>query len=110
MEPIISPWIIYVLHVFDKLYFACGMVMMCCITIAPLLAIYGDLEYSECMIKYAKRLILVAVVCAVVLVVTPSKDTLIAMLAANYITPDNIKLIQGNIVDFIHQISSMTQK
>lgn len=104
MEPIISPWIIYVLHVFDKLYFAGGMLLMCCGVISPLLVIFGKMEESECMIKYAKILAIVAAVCALVLIIVPDKDTLIAMLAATYITPDNIQMVQGNIMDFVKQI------
>lgn len=110
MEPIISPWIIYALHVFDKLYFACGMVLTCCVTISPLLALFGNMEESECMMKYAKILAIVAAICALALIIVPDKNALIAMLAANYITPDNIKLIQGNIVDFVQQISNITQR
>lgn len=109
MEPIISPWVIYALHVFDKLYFACGMVLMCCVTIAPLLAIFGDMENSQYMITYAKKLIFVAVVCAIVLVIAPSKDTLLTMIATSYITPDNIQLVQGNVLEFIRQISEAVQ-
>ena len=109
MEPIISPWIIYVLHVFDKLYFACGMVLVCGVTVSPLLAIFGNMEESECMMKYAKILAIVAAICALVLIIVPNKDTLIAMLAATYITPDNIQAVQGNVVEFIRQISGAVQ-
>ena len=106
MEPIISPWIIYV---FDKLYFAGGMLLMCCGTISPLLVIFGKMEESECMIKYAKILAIVAAICALVLIIVPDKDTLIAMLAATYITPDNIQAVQGSIIDFVKQIIKATK-
>lgn len=109
MEPIISPWVIYALHVFDKLYFACGMVLMCCVTIAPLLAIFGDMEDSEGMMKYAKILAIVAAICALALIIVPDKDALIAMMATSYITPDNIQAVQGNVVEFIRQISEAVQ-
>jgi hypothetical protein len=109
MEPIISPWIIYALHVYDKLYFACGMVLMCCVTIAPLLAIFGDMEDSEGMMKYAKILAIVAAICALSLIIVPDKDALIAMMATSYITPDNIQLVQGSIVDFVKQIIEATK-
>ena len=109
MEPIISPWIIYAFHVFDKLYFACGMVLMCCVTIAPFLAIFGDMENSQYMIEYAKKLIFVAVVCAIVLVIAPNKDTLLTMIATSYITPDNIQLVQGNVLEFIKKIIEVVQ-
>ena len=104
MEPIISPWIIYALHVYDKIYLTCRILMMCGFIIAPLLALFGSMEEDEYMMKYAKISAIVAVVCTIVLIIVPSKDTLIAMLAASYITPDNITAVQGNIVEFVKQI------
>ncbi len=109
MEPIISPWVIYALHIFDKLYFACGMVLMCCITIAPLLAMFGKAEDLECMMKYAKILAIVAAICALALIIVPDKNALITMIATSYITPDNIQLVQGNVLEFIRQISEAVQ-
>lgn len=109
MDPIISPWIIYALAVFDKLYFTCMMLLICCGTISPLLAIFSDVEYSERMMKYAKKLAIVSAICALALIIVPDKDTLIAMLAAAYITPDNIQAVQGNIIDFVQQIIKATK-
>ena len=109
MEPIISPWVIYALHVFDKLYLACGILLMCCVTIAPLLAIFGDMENSEGIMKYAKILAIVAAICALSLIIVPNKDALIAMIATSYITPDNIQVVQGNVREFIKQISEAVQ-
>ena len=109
MEPIISPWIIYAMHVWDKLYFACGMLLMCCVTIAPFLAIFGDMEDSERMMKYAKILVIVAAICALALIIVPDKDALITMIATSYITPDNIQAAQGNVVEFIKQIIETVQ-
>jgi hypothetical protein len=109
MEPIISPWIIYALHVYDNIYFTCRILMMCGLIIAPLLALFGSMEEEAYMMKYAKISAIVAVVCAIVLIIVPGKDTLIAMLAASYITPDNIQLVQGNVLEFIKQISEAVQ-
>lgn len=109
MEPVISPWIIYALNVYDKIYLTCRTLMMCGFIIAPLLALFGSMEEEEYMKKYAKITAIVAVVCAIVLIIFPSKDTLIAMLAASYITPDNIATVQGNIVDFVKQIIKATK-
>lgn len=109
MEPIISPWIIYALHVFDKVYFTCEISLMCCGIISPLLVMAGEMEGSECMLKYAKILAIVAAVCALVLIIVPNKETLIAMLVTTYITPDNIQVVQGNIIDFVQQIIKATK-
>lgn len=104
MEPIISPWIIYALHVYDKIYFTCQALMMCGFIIAPLLALFGSMEEEAYIMKYAKISAIVAVVSAIVLIIVPSKNMLIAMFAASYITPDNAQLVQGNIVEFVKQI------
>ena len=109
MEPIISPWIIYALDVFNKLYFTCIILMLCCGTISIVLAIESDIESSDSMMQYAKKLAIVTAVCALVLIIVPNKDTLIAMLAAAYITPDNIQAVQGNIIDFVKQIIETTK-
>lgn len=84
MEPIISPWIIYALHVFDKVYIACQK-------------------------KINKILLKIAAISAIVLIIVPDKDTLIAMMATSYITPDNIQAAQGNVVEFIRQIIEVVQ-
>ena len=109
MEPIISPWIIYALHIYDKIYFACSTLMIWSFVIAPLLALAGAVEEDKYMMKYAKLFAIVAVVCAIVLIIVPSKDTLITMLAASYITPDNIAAVQGSVVDFVKQIIKATK-
>lgn len=109
MEPIISPWIIYALDVFDKLYFTCIILMLCCGTISILMAIACDMDLSDSIMQYAKKLAIVTAICAVVLIIVPKKDTLIAMLAAAYITPDNFQAVQGNIIDFVKQIIEATK-
>lgn len=109
MEPIISPWVIYALHIYDKIYFACLTLMIWSFVIAPLLALFGAVEEDKGMMKYAKISAIVAVVCAIVLIIVPDKDALIAMMATSYITPDNIQAVQGNVLEFIRQISEAVQ-
>jgi hypothetical protein len=67
------------------------------------------LEGDELLKKIAHTSFLVGCVSAVFVIFIPSKDTLLAMLAMQYITPDNIQMVQGNIVEFIKQISEAVQ-
>ncbi len=44
------------------------------------------------------------------LIILPSKDTMLTMLALYYVTPDNIQMVQGNIVDFVGQITQAVKE
>ena len=57
-------------------------------------------------IKIGKYLIVIFAVLSFLAVVIPDKETCLAMLAAYYITPDNIQAVQGNIVDFVGQLAN----
>ena len=104
MEPIISPWIIYALHVFDNVYIACQISLMISLTFGLLTVIGAYIEDDEDIKKINKILLKIAAISAIVLIIVPDKDTLIAMMATSYITPDNIQTVQGNVVEFIRQI------
>lgn len=109
MEPIISPWVIYALHVFDKVYIACQISLMISLIFGLLTVIGAYIEDDEDIKKINKILLKIAAISAIVLIIVPDKDTLIAMMATSYITPDNIQAIQGNVVEFIRQIIEAVQ-
>lgn len=109
MEPIISPWVIYVLHIFDKLYIACRISLFISLTFWLLTVIGAYIEDDEDIKKINKILLKIAAISAIVLIIIPDKDTLIAMMATSYITPDNIHAAQENVVEFIRQISGAVQ-
>lgn len=52
-----------------------------------------------------KKVLIVAIISLVIAIVIPSKRDLLTMLALSYITPENVQLIQGNIVDFVKNIT-----
>jgi hypothetical protein len=109
MEPIISPWIIYAIQVLSSLH----DIAMVFLTISCILAIITFLpvifEEAEELQKYLKMAVIIAAVCGGVAIIIPDKDTMIAMIAVSYITPDNIQLVQGSIVDFVKQIIEATK-
>lgn len=55
--------------------------------------------------KIMKKVLIVAIISLVIAIVIPSKRDLLTMLALSYITPENVQLIQGNIVDFVKNIT-----
>lgn len=99
MTPIISPWIIYVLHLADAVSVLAGMTLFGCVF--HLIIIGGDCDCDE---RTIRRWLFIGAI--VVIVLLPSRKDMIAMIALSYITPDNIALVQSNIVDFVQQIVS----
>lgn len=110
MEPIINPWLIYAVNM-------CGdikeVVTIIAILITLPISIIGinitmevNKEDKKFYIRIEKYLIGTFVVLLFLAMVIPNKETCLAMLAAYYITPDNIQAVQGNIVDFVEQLAN----
>jgi hypothetical protein len=74
-----------------------------------LLAIPVILDDKDLPEKYLKKAVIIAAICGGMDIMIPNKETMITMIAASYITSDNIQMTQGNIVEFIKQISEAVQ-
>ena len=106
LEPIISPWIVYGIDVINKLCIV--FVLAIVISGIGMLIVIGGSDScgsNEQDIRILKILSVIFAVAVVFLVILPSKDTMLTMLALQYVTPDNIQAVQGNIVDFVSQIA-----
>ena len=110
MEPIINPWLIYAVNMCGSLKEVATIIA---ILIALPISIIGinitmevNKEDKEFYIRIEKYLIGAFVVLLFLAVAIPTKETCLAMLAAYYITPDNIQTVQGNIVDFVEQLAN----
>ena len=108
MELIINPWLIYAVNMCGNLK---EIATIIAILIALPISIIGinitmevNKEDKEFYIRIEKYLIGAFVVLLFLSVAIPNKETCLAMLAAYYITPDNIQAVQGNIVDFVEQL------
>ena len=113
MEPIISPWVIYALQLFDNLHGVCMILfVLSCIAIVVLVlpVIVDDEDLPKKYLKkYLKKAVIIAAVCGGMASIIPDKETMITMIAVSYITPDNIQMVQGNVVEFIRQIIEAVQ-
>lgn len=103
MEPIISPWLIYIISMVSPL--KCFFTMSASvISIVLLFYFIGEVKW-----KYIKQLIIVDMISIFLALVLPTKETLIAMLVASYTTPDNLALtnevIKTNLQDYIKIIT-----
>ncbi len=106
MKPIISPWVIYFASRVDSLKILAGCILVCCIIAICIAFIEGDIEYGSVSThkSFMKKCVIVSIVSAVALVITPSTETIYTMMVANEITSDSIQAIGKtgkDVVDYI---------
>ena len=109
MEPIISPWIIYAVQLLDNLHGVCMILFVLSIIAIVVLVLPVLFDDDDLPKKYLKKAVIIAAVCGGMASIIPNKETMITMIAVSYITPDNIQLVQGNVLEFIRQISEAVQ-
>jgi Ca2+/H+ antiporter len=107
MNPIISPWWFYLAGLADKAIVVFGMILIVLLVIFIVVLSETD---SENMPKLAKICILAFFISIVIILLIPSTDTVNKMIAASYVTPDNLQAAQGNIIDFINKIADAISK
>jgi len=114
MEPIISPWVIYWINVLSNLNSLAQI--LCCISFVLValcipeyfcIDIGDDIRYK--IIRVFKVSIIVLVISALCCIFIPTKNDMIAMLVLSYITPDNVNLVQDNMVEFVKRIIDIIQ-
>ena len=117
MEPIISPWTIYLINLtynISQLLLVISTMCLIFSVVATLILIfsYGDYEYEEKLcnkcIKFIKYSIPTVLITATISTFIPSRDVMIAMIVSSYITPDNLyganEAIKANLQDYINII------
>lgn len=107
MEPIISPWLVYGISVLAKFQMAihfllCLSIVGLCIMVPAFLD--GD-DVSDDVKRTRTKVLKAVLIFGTIEILLPDKDTLMTMLALQYVTPDNVQAVQGNIVDFVGQIA-----
>ena len=105
MEPIISPWVIYLFSVLTELNTVSFAIALLSWVITFFIAlnkiIYGDDMEIEFNYKYA---IIVAVIATIIVILIPDEKTMLSMLTLSFITPDNVVIAENHIVDLITKI------
>lgn len=105
MEPVVSPWIIYLFSILTKLNVVASIAMLfswaAILFIGLYKIIYGDDMEIEFNFKYA---IIVAVIATTIVILIPTDKTMLAMLTLSFITPDNIGIAENHIIDLITKI------
>lgn len=125
MDPIVNPWLIYLISVINSIRifaFILGLVFSIPLLIyfvsdffnyinEDILFPYQLDEYEELKKRNSKQIKKYFILCLTFILIgllIPSKETLITMLIANVITPDNInmsnELIKHNVQDYVNII------
>lgn len=122
-EPIISPWIIYLIETSDALKIAFILVGVG----ALLFFIFNIVEMSDddCVQgldafeakkekedhrKWAEKAVICLFICLCGSILLPSKTTAYSMLAASIITPAAIESAQVNVIDFIEKVAAASRE
>ena len=105
IEPIISPWVIYLFSVLAKLNIVASAVAIFSVASIIFIAlnkiIYGDdieLEFNY------KPAIIVAIIATMLTILIPDEKTMLSMLTLSFITPDNVVITENHIIDLITKI------
>lgn len=125
MEPIVNPWLIYLASIVENLRTFFGtisfIVLVLDVIIIMGIFIEGDdaidvfYNQEEKKIKsISKLLIALSIICPLLSIFIPTKETIIAMYIANIITPDNLnianEIFKSNLKDYIDIISGALNK
>lgn len=119
MKPIISPWWIYLIDLFDNLKGLLGVALFLLGGAAVALLIiwfFSSLDYEQdegpivaCK-KYLKKSVIWLCVSGLLFIVIPSKDTMYTMIVLDNVTTDNIQAIGKTGKDIIDYITDQIDK
>ena len=105
MTPIINPWIFYVINLINKFDDLLWAVIILLVSIGVLIIAIiidtGDFEIFEGVIKSKlfKIYITLFVLCPLLVVIIPSKETMYTMAVAHYVTYENVETATDIIKD-----------
>lgn len=99
MDPIISPWVIYLVSVLTKLNTAAFIVAMFSVVIIFWAWVFG--EKAKINIK---NVVIVLIISIVLTIIIPDRQTMLSMLTLSFITPNNIGIAEDHVIDLITKI------
>lgn len=113
-EPIISPVWIYLIHLANALYsisiviFGASLIVWVFVYVGAIEFEDTDSEDSEKVRRrWLKIFAIIVTVCVLILTLIPDKDTMYAMLAASFITPDSISGGEDHLIDLVTKIAKI---
>lgn len=125
MEPIVNPWLIYFASIVEQLRTFFNAITFIVIAIDIIIAMGALIESDDAIAVFYNRkekkikpfiklLIALTIICPLLVIFIPSKETIIAMYIANMVTPDNLNIanevFKSNLKDYADIISKALNK
>lgn len=115
MEPIINPWVFYLIGVVDKLHTGLLVFMAMCagtfvFTGLGYMVFCSTEKQKEQSMKTATIAGVLFLAAGIASIFVPDETVLYKMLTASYLTPDNIGAAQNNVADFVGKIAEQLAK
>ena len=104
MEPIISPWVIYLFSVLTKLNMVASAVVIFSCAVMFFITVFRFI-YDDMKIKINyKNVTIVTIIATILVIIIPDEKTMLSMLTLSFITPDNVVIAENHIIDLITKI------
>lgn len=117
MKPIINPWLIYLINLFDNLNVLLSAVLFllgCAVATLLIIWFFNSMDRNDnCIVackKCLKKLIIWLCVSSLLFIAIPSKDTMYTMIVLDNVTTDNIQAIGKTGKDVIDYITDQIDK
>ena len=105
MEPVVSPWIIYLFSILTKLNVVASIATLFSWAAIFFIGLYKIIYGDDMEIEFNfKNAIIVAVIATTIVILIPTEKTMLAMLTLSFITPDNIVITENHVIDLITEI------
>ena len=99
MDPIISPWVIYLVSVLTKLNTAAFIVAMFSVVVIFWAWVFGKKAKIN-----IKNVVIVLITSIALTIIIPDRQTMLSMLTLSFITPDNIAVTENHIIELVTKI------
>lgn len=125
MEPIVNPWLIYFASIVEQLRTFFNAITYIVVVLDIIIIMFTFVESDDAIAVFYNReenkirpfiklLIVLSIICPLLVIFIPSKETIIAMYIANMVTPDNLNIanevFKSNLKDYADIISKALNK
>nr|DAY38574.1 MAG TPA: hypothetical protein [Bacteriophage sp.] len=125
MEPIVNPWLIYFASIVEQLRTFFNAITYIVVILDIIIIMFTFVESDDAIAVFYNReenkirpfiklLIVLSIICPLLVIFIPSKETIIAMYIANMVTPDNLNIanevFKSNLKDYADIISKALNK
>lgn len=105
-EPIISPWIFYLLGILKPLETLFGVMTICALGVAAFVAICGNDEQIENIPSKIKKSLILAAIAFIMAILIPTPSTVVKMIIASKVTPANLQMVKDESTDIADKVFS----